>query len=129
MINERPTTCNICGGDVIYGKMEDFQLKPYQSGYCYLCTRCGAYIGTHKHEPEVALGILGDPETRKLRAICHEEFKRHYMSLTARSTLYYMLATEMGLTLEECHFGHFTKEQLEKSMEIMKTKWKDLYLR
>lgn len=94
-----------------------------------MCTNCGAYVGTHKNQPLDALGLLADSETRALRAKCHEEFDKHYMSLTARNTLYYMLSVELGIKKEDCHFGHFGKEQLEKAMEIMQTKWKDLYIR
>lgn len=37
MFDSRPTICPVCGGNVIYGKMKDFGLTPYQSGYCYIC--------------------------------------------------------------------------------------------
>ena len=128
-VNDRPTICNICGGRVVYGNMTDYQIKPFQSGKCYICTSCGAYVGTHIYRPMDALGVLADSETRALRAKCHEEFDRHYMSLTARNTLYYMLSVEMGIKKEECHFGYFGKEELLKAMDIMQNKWEKLYIR
>lgn len=129
MIDDRPTKCNICGGKVIYGTLKEFGLKEYQSGKCYYCSKCRAYVGTHRNQPQDALGTLADGKTRALRAKCHEEFDKHYMSLTARDTLYYMLAKEMGIPKEECHFGHFNQKQLEEAMQIMTTKWKTLYIR
>lgn len=129
MINDRPEKCNICGGKVVFGNMSDFGLNSYQSGKCYICTNCGAYVGTHKNQPQDALGTLADGKTRALRTKCHEEFDKHYMSLTAKDTLYYMLSIEMGISKEECHFGHFNREQLEKALNIMTTKWKNLYIR
>lgn len=47
MINTHPTRCNICGGPVTYGSNARIYGKEYGSGYCYLCERCGAYVGTH----------------------------------------------------------------------------------
>lgn len=128
-MDERPTICNICGGKVIYGSMVEFGLEPYQSGKCYYCTECGAYVGTHRNRPKDALGVLGSSDTRKLRALCHEEFDKHYMSLTARDRLYYMLSLELSIPKEKCHFGYFDKDMLEKAMQIMTTKWKNLYIR
>ena len=32
--DSRPTVCK-CGGKVIYGRMKDFGITPYKSGYCY----------------------------------------------------------------------------------------------
>ena len=43
-----PKTCNICGGEVIYTTNDKIYGKRYGSGYCYLCTNCGAYVGTHR---------------------------------------------------------------------------------
>ena len=48
MIDKYPTVCNLCGGKVIYTSNARIYGKEYGSGKCYLCTNCGAYVGTHK---------------------------------------------------------------------------------
>lgn len=58
MFDSRPTICPVCGGNVIYGKMKDFGLTPYQSGYCYICEKCGSYVGTHKNHQRMPLEYL-----------------------------------------------------------------------
>ena len=64
MINTHPTRCNICGGRVTYGSNARVYGREYGSGYCYLCERCGAYVGTHKPRPREALGLLADESMR-----------------------------------------------------------------
>ena len=59
----RPTECNICGGEVEYIPNKQIYGKSYGSGFCYHCTNCGAYVGTHKPRPKDALGILAKPNT------------------------------------------------------------------
>lgn len=124
----RPTICPLCKGNVIYGDMRSFGLKPYQSGKCYICSTCGAFVGTHQKQPMDALGMLGHGDVRKLRAICHEEFDRHWMSTSAKNRLYYKLSLDMGIDYEQCHFGYMNKENLLKALNIMKG-WGDLYYR
>lgn len=126
--NPYPTVCNVCGGKVIYGKMEEFGIKPFQSGKCYVCTECGAYVGTHKNTPEEALGTLAHKRVRGMRAACHEELERHCGSLDGRNLFYLRLGEEMGYKdpKTECHFGHMDESELQKALEIMTTKLKDV---
>lgn len=121
--NPCPTVCNICGGTVVYGKMEEFGLEPYQSGYCYHCESCGAYVGTHKNRKKEALGILAYGDTRYLRSICHQKMDEAYYSRNGRRIAYHVLARELGLTKDECHFGHMERDMLERSFAIM-SNWK-----
>ena len=109
MFDSRPTRCN-CGGTVVYGKMEKFGLRPYQSGYCYICQKCGAYVGTHQNRPKDALGILAAGDTRRLRVLCHEEFDKHWMSTAGKSRVYYRLSKEMGIKKEDCHTNHLVQQ-------------------
>ena len=118
MFDSRPTRCN-CGGTVVYGKMEKFGLRPYQSGYCYICQKCGAYVGTHQNRPKDALGILATGDTRRLRVLCHEEFDKHWMSTAGKSRVYYRLSKEMGIKKEDCHFGYMQKDQLVEALSII----------
>ncbi len=120
MFDARPVKCPICGSHVSYGKLTDFGLEPYQSGYCYHCDSCGAYVGTHKNNPKDALGVLSTGNVRRLRAICHEEMEKHYYSSTGRNRAYYSLSKALNLKKDDCHFGHMNEEQLLKALKIMK---------
>ncbi len=128
MYSECPTKCQLCQGKVIYGRCEDFGIKPFQSGFCYVCTKCGAYVGTHKHAPQKALGVLGDKDIRSLRALCHKELEKHCQSLDGRNLFYYRLGVAMGYKnpKEECHFGYMSKEDLTKAYVIMNTALKNV---
>lgn len=119
-----PTTCHICGGKVEYKKMVDVGIKPFQSGYCYICLKCRAYVGTHKNRPKEALGILAHNTTRQLRIICHEEFDKHWMTTAGKNRAYFALSKALGIKKEDCHFGYMDNKMLIKSMEIME-KWGD----
>lgn len=120
MFNTRPTKCPLCDGKVTYGFMKDFGIKPYQSGRCYICTKCGAYVGTHRNNPKEALGLLSDGKTRTLRVICHDEFDKHYSTFRGKNMLYYHLSKEMGIKKDLCHFGYMEYDELIKALEIMK---------
>lgn len=65
MIDLYPRKCNLCGGDVIYTSNSRIYGREYGSGKCYYCTKCHAYVGTHKPEPRKALGLLANPEMRR----------------------------------------------------------------
>ena len=119
-----PNVCNICNGKVEYKKMKDVGITPFQSGYCYICTACGAYVGTHRNRPKEALGILANSKTRQLRMICHEEFDKHWMTTAGKNRAYFALSRALGIKKEDCHFGYMDAKMLIKSMEIM-DKWGD----
>lgn len=57
-IDLKPKKCNLCGGDVIYTSNKIIYGKEYGNGKMYYCTKCHAFVGTHKHEPWKAEGIL-----------------------------------------------------------------------
>lgn len=123
-MNFYPKVCNICGGDVIYTTNARIYGKQYGSGYCYLCTRCGAFVGTHRPRPKEAMGILANAEMRELRKQCHDLFdtlwkgKKH--ALDKRGRCYAWLAEAMDVPLEDCHFGYFDKAQLERALIILR---------
>lgn len=126
MIDLHPTTCNLCKGPVIFTSNRIVYGKEYGSGKCYYCTSCHAYVGTHKPRPKEALGLLANPEMRKMKMQCHERFdafwkqepssrKRHI----ARHNAYRKLADAMGIPLAECHFGYFNLDELQKAYQIL----------
>ena len=116
----RPTVCPVCGGDVEYGRMEDYGIKPFQSGYCYICKDCGAYVATHKHRTKEALGVLGNAEDRRLRAECHNLFDRHWESTKGRNEAYIALADALNIRYSDCHFGYMRGDMLRQAKEIIK---------
>ena len=119
MINLYPTKCNLCGGEVIYTTNDKIYGKPYGSGYCYLCTKCGAYVGTHVHRTKQALGILANKDMRLMKMKCHELFDRLWSNQKSRDKAYGWLADKMGIEKRYCHFGYFDLQQLEQAYEIL----------
>lgn len=78
MINLAPKKCNLCDGKVIYTTNDTIYGKRYGSGYCYICTNCRAYVGTHGPRPKEALGLLADDRMRKGKTVCHELFDKYW---------------------------------------------------
>lgn len=120
MINLQPTVCNLCGGKVEYISNDKIYGRKYGSGFCYHCKECGAYVGTHKHRPHIALGILADAELRELKKQCHDIFDCQWKSgKIKRKKAYENLAEKLEIPVAECHFGWFDKPMLEKAIEIL----------
>jgi len=99
--------------DKVYGKI-------YGNGKVYMCTNCDAYVGCHKNgEP---LGILANKELRRLKKQAHALFDPIWKSRTEkRGLLYKKLAKQLDIETKDCHFGHFEKNMLLKSISIIKT--------
>ena len=124
-VDEKPKTCNICGGEVVLTSNAEIYGKEYGNGRCYLCTNCRAYVGTHKHEPDRALGTLADNETRQLRQKCHDLFDKLWLNSpnrkVARTHYYKWLSNKMNIEKEDCHFGYFDKEQCKKAISFLES--------
>ena len=122
-VDLHPTVCNICGGSVIYTSNDRVYGKKYGSGYCYLCTSCGAYVGTHVPRPRESLGLLADARMRKGKRMCHDLFDQKWKGKEhghkKRAAAYKWLAGEMGIPIEDCHFGYFNLEQLRAAYRIL----------
>ena len=128
VVDEFPTKCSICGGDVIYTTNDNIYGKKYGSGYCYYCTNCGAYVGTHKPYPKKALGLLANSEMRKWKIMCHDLFdsmwKGEAEQKRIREHLYKKLADELGISVVERHFGWFDLPMLKRAYNVL-TNWKN----
>lgn len=129
MINLNPTKCNLCGGAVEYiSNAAIYHGRQYGSGKCYHCTKCGAYVGTHRDRPYEALGILATPEMREWKIKCHDLFDGLWKSeqpskrRRKRTRLYGMLAKELHIPHQECHFGHFDLAMLKQAYRILSEK-------
>lgn len=122
-VNLFPTTCNICGGEVIYTTNDKIYGKKYGSGYCYLCTKCGAYVGTHEPMPEVALGLLANKQMRIGKMMCHDLFDGFWQgkkkASSKRQRLYKYLAKELDIPIKDCHFGYFDLDMLRKAYKVL----------
>lgn len=121
-----PTVCNLCGGNVIYTSNKAIYSKPYGSGMCYLCTSCGAYVGTHVPRPKEAFGILADKQMRELKMQCHSLFDALWMDKPtvkerrlARKKAYSILADKLGIDEDCCHFGYFDTELLCEALTLL----------
>lgn len=121
-MNKFPKNCNICKGvntvvhttnDKIYGG------KKYGSGYCYLCTNCGAYVSTHKPRPKEAMGILANKQMRDMKMKCHDLFDTMWRNPQERRKKYSELASKLGIPVSECHFGYFDMDMLNKAYNIL----------
>lgn len=119
-IQERPTKCNICGGKVIYIQTKQGFAR---SKFIYKCTQCGASVGTHITDPQKALGLLGNAETKAKRRELHLWFDRLWQTHSERENYYDRLAKELGIEKDECHFAMLTDEELDKALEIVKKWW------
>ncbi len=114
-----PKICNLCSGDVEYISNKKIYGKKYGSGYCYHCTKCGAYVGTHKSRPKEAFGILANKEMRQMKMKCHDKFDSLWKTPTERRRLYERLADCMNIKVKDCHFGFFDMAQLQKAYAII----------
>jgi hypothetical protein len=122
MVELHPKICNICGGVVEYISNAKIYGKKYGSGYCYHCTKCGAYVGTHKTRPKEAFGILANKEMRKMKMKCHHIFDALWKTPKERKRLYKRLADRMNIRVKDCHFGYFDMEQLKRAYAIITSK-------
>lgn len=128
-----PDTCNLCGGRVIFTTNDTIYGKKYGSGYCYFCTECKSYVGTHKDNPKVSMGILANPAMRRGKKACHAKFDVLWndASLTVaerrkrRKRMYGKLAHELGIPMEECHFGYFDLKTLVRAYKVLERWEKD----
>ena len=115
----RPKICNICGGTVEYIQNKQIYGKPYGSGYCYYCTKCGAYVGTHRIRPIEAMGILANDEMRQMKIKCHDIFDSMWETCGQRKQLYKWLAKQLKIKVEDCHFGYFDMDMLNSAYKIL----------
>lgn len=127
MIDLQPKKCNLCDGRVIYTSNSKIYGREYGSGKMYYCTKCGAYVGTHRPKPKEALGILANKEMRNMKMKCHELFDARWKNEQTgkvrhkkRREAYKWLARELNISIEECHFGYFDLDMLEKAYQLMK---------
>lgn len=114
-----PTECRYCDGHVslvrnsaVYGR--EFGGWPF----VYLCGDCGAYVGLHP-DTDLPLGTLADEPTRSARKSC----KAWFVGLQRRmgwdrNKAYAWLAEQLGIDIDQCHFGWFEADQCLRAAQI-----------
>ena len=99
-----------------------------QTKKIFRCDPCDAQVGVHKHNNQ-PLGSLANAQLREARKKAHSYFdplwrcRMQRDSLTiakARKPAYEWLASEMGLSIDDCHIGEFNIDQCNEVMRICK---------
>lgn len=121
MIDKYPKVCNLCGGRVDFISNALIYGRPYGSGFAYRCEKCGAYVGTHnKGNKREALGILSNAQMRHLKTECHALFDAQWKGKKrTRTECYIKLAKALNISKENCHFGYFDLETLNRAYALL----------
>lgn len=115
-----PQFCRYCHSAVkLVNNIEIYRRRSYGDWpYAYLCSGCRAYVGLHP-DTDLPLGTLADKPTRDARNDCKKTFERifkeHHMT---RKEAYGWLAEQLGLSVEDCHFGLFEADQCHKAWQV-----------
>lgn len=117
-----PTECPYCGpGSRVFlvNNSAIYNGRSYGDWpFAYLCRSCGAYVGLHP-DTDLPLGTLADRELRLARS----ENKAHFNALMkklglSRNEAYQSLAEQMGISVEDCHWGWFDLDQCKRAGRI-----------
>lgn len=114
-----PAICRFCNGDVrIVGNEVIYGRKYGDWPWAYRCDCCGAYVGMHPFTA-IPLGTLADKETREARKLAKEPFTLIWQAgAMGRSEAYRWLAGQMGIPVDECHFGWFDVAQCRRAQGL-----------
>lgn len=114
-----PVTCPYCSSDVMYTSNAAIYGKEYGNGRVYKCTGCDAYVGVHTGT-DIPLGRLANKELRLLKKKCHSLFDPAWkLKKVKRRQAYSILANNLGIPVNECHFGWFDKDLLTRAINIL----------
>lgn len=115
-----PKVCHYCGNEVVYTSNSEIYGREYGNGKCYLCRNCMASVGVH-NGTDIPLGILASRELSKLKKQSHDLFDVYWKSnQKSRTQCYKQLAIKLGIDVEQCHFGWFDKDMLQKALFILR---------
>ena len=93
---------------IIYGNGKSY-------GMVYYCKKCAAWVGTHKGEPEKALGRLADNHLRQWKKNAHERFNLLYeLNYKTRGNAYKWLSERLGIPQKYTHIGMFNVETCKR---------------
>lgn len=115
-----PKECHYCDGSVeLVNNSKIYNGVSYGDWpYVYVCTECGASVGTHKNT-HLPLGTLADKHTRDARILAKDSFNPLWISMgLKRMEAYQWLADEMSIPLSECHIGLFDVSQCLQTVQL-----------
>lgn len=114
-----PETCQYCDGKVELVSNKLVYGREYGNGKCYLCLKCGSYVGVHS-DLKTPLGILANKELRTLRKTAHKLFDSLWKNREMpRDDAYRILANKLNIPTNECHFGWFDKDTAQKAIKAI----------
>lgn len=116
-----PLSCRYCGSAVRLRRHSDVYGRNHSEWpLLYCCLDCGARVGVHP-QTFIPLGTLADKALRDLR----QHVKQNLFFVIqaekfdgSRGTAYRWLAYQLGIPVEECHFGWFDGDELERVSRI-----------
>ena len=114
-----PTECPYCNNEVVFTLNSELYGKIQGDGFIYFCRNCCASVGVHPGT-NIPLGMMADKELLRLRTKAHKMFDKYWESgQYTRGEAYGLLSQRMKIKKEECHFGWFDKEKLERAITIL----------
>jgi hypothetical protein len=117
-----------CGSRTIYQDSKEYY-HGTSYGMRYICERWPECLGSVGAHPDgQPLGTVPDPETKRLRGVCHGMVDAIWRdaNLTAkeqrqkRGSVYRWLQNITGLSQGECHIGKFNAEQCRFLIKCIK---------
>jgi hypothetical protein len=109
--------CPYCNKEsVFYQDSSIIYRKNY--GPIYYCKDCDASVGCHPGTT-TPLGRLANKELRVLRNRGHLIFDKLWRDGKTRQTAYKVLAERLGISVDDCHFGHFDIDMCQKAINEM----------
>lgn len=120
-----PKTCPCCSAEVQIVPNEKIFGRSYGKWpWIVFCFNCRASTSLHPFTG-IPMGIMADKPTREARMRAKDAFNTLWLDpghnrrgLTRRGA-YSWLAFVMGIKVEQCHIGWFTREQAEQVVAII----------
>ena len=116
---------DITDGGEIYPHRPDLASQSF-----YICRPCDAYVGCHKGTTN-PLGTPANAKLRRLRIAVHNLLDPMWQQVQdkrerkrARGDVYFRLAEEMQLSMNNCHVSLFNEKQCQQAYAIL-SRWKN----
>lgn len=118
--------CRYCDNEAQFVDNALIYGKRYGNSFmAWWCKNCDASIGVHQNDPEKPLGNnLANRRLRRMKMKVKELFIERFLgswdcSQKIKTRGYRQLAKGIGIKLEDCHFGNFEIEDLEKALAFL----------
>lgn len=118
--------CPYCGAKVIFRSADGIYRENHRETMLYVCSRhpkCDAYVRAHPGT-RIPMGVLADPQLRKLRREAHRYFDQlHTSGLMTKADAYRWLASMIGAPMEKAHIGYlgeyYCRQVIEESRKLL----------